>query len=326
MSPTVRSRLLASGTAFLFGFILANVGIWRVLGPDRTLWLGIAAIFMLTGAVGVILSDSPRRISIWAVVGFELMVAFTVVPLVWTFTIAAASDLGTPTAILPQEVHWSNFGDALTDASIKPALTNSILVAVISTVVSLAVAVPAAHALVHRNLRRGSLFYLAVVTLLLSPLMVFQGALAAQLRSTGLIGFRLAAVPAMLLVTIPLAIWLCVSALRDVPWTLRDAIRVEGGSRREEIRSFALPIVGPSLLIVAALVFVAAMNDVAVGAVMMSSGSSRLLPATLLLSTGEMAYPSARVAATALLLLLPTLVLLMAAPRRILSLIGGTHR
>ena len=61
MSPTVRSRLAASATAFLLGFVLANYGILRVVGPDRALWLALAVVLMLTGAVGVIISRSMVR-------------------------------------------------------------------------------------------------------------------------------------------------------------------------------------------------------------------------------------------------------------------------
>lgn len=326
MSPTVRSRLFASGTAFLFGFILANYGMWRVAGADRWLWVAIAVVLMATGAVGVMISDSPRRVSIWAIVGLEMMIAFTLVPLLWTFTVAVAPDLGTPTSVLPQHVEWSAFGDALSEDSLRRPLMTSMITALLSTVIALMVAVPAAHALVKMRVPGGGYVYLGVVTLLLAPLLVFDGAIANQLRSFGILGMRLAPVLPTLLLTLPLATWLCVSVLRDVPWTLRDAIRVEGGSRREEFRSFVVPIVGPGIGVAGLMTFIMAMNDVAVGATMVSTESSRTLPATMLLSAGELANPSSRVAAMALLLLVPSLIVLLAAPRRILLLLGRTYR
>lgn len=324
MSPTVRSRLAASATAFLLGFVLANYGILRVIGPDRWLWLALAVVLMVTGAVGVIISDSPRRVSVWSVVGFELMIAFTVVPLIWMFTLATAGDLGIPTSVIPQQVDWSGFGDALGNVALRRSLATSLIVAFLATVIALAIAIPAAHALVQRTSRFGSWIYLAVVTLIVAPVIVFQGAIAEQLRAFGLIGFRLAAVIPMLLLTVPLATWLCVSVLRDVPWTLRDAIRVDGGSRRDEIRRFVVPIVGPGILVAGFITFVMALNDVAVGAVMMSAESSRLLPATMMFASGDVG--DAAVAALALLLLLPSLAVLLLVPRKILLLLGRTYR
>lgn len=324
MSPTIRSRLAASGTAFVLGFVLANYGILRVIGPDRWLWLSFAIVLMATGAVGVIISDSPRRVSIWSVVGFELMVAFTFIPILWMFTLAVAPDLGTPTSVLPQRVAWSNFGDAVADVDMRRALVTSLLVALLATVISLIIAVPAAHTLVRERTRLGSRIYLAVITLILAPLIALQGPLAEQMRSLGLIAFRLSAVLPMLLLTIPLATWLCVSVMRDVPWTLRDAIRVDGGSGRDELRRFVIPIIGPGVLVAGFITFVVAMNDVVVGAVMMAGDASRLLPASMLFASGSVA--ESRVAAMALLLMLPSLVILLAVPRKLLLLLGRTYR
>jgi ABC-type glycerol-3-phosphate transport system permease component len=326
MSPTVRSRLLASGAAFVIGFILANYGILRVAGPDRWLWSAIAVVLMATGAVGVIISDSPRRVSVWAIVGFELMVAFTLVPLLWTFSVATAPDLATPTAVLPQQVDWSVFGDAWGDSTYWNALLASVLVGSVATVISLLVGLPAAHAFVQNRVPSGRHLYLLVISLLLAPVVVFQGAIADQLRSLGFISWRLSPVLPVLVLTIPLTIWLGVAALHNLPWTLRDAIRVEGGGWRDELRSFVLPIIGPNVLLVGLLVFIVAVNDVTAGAVMTSTESSRLLPATMLLVTGDLTYPSGRVAAMGLLLLVPALVVLFAAPRRILHLVGRTYR
>ena len=327
MSPTVRSRLAASATAFLLGFVLANYGILRVIGPDRSLWLALAVVLMVTGAVGVIISDSPRRVSVWSVVGFEFMIVFTLVPLLWMFTIAVAPDLGTPTAILPQRFEWAAFGEALGDANLRGALLNSLLVSSVATLISLALAIPAANTLIRERSKLTSRIYLGVVTLILAPVIVFQGAIAEQLRVLGIIGFRIAAVIPMLLLTVPLATWLCVSVLRDVPWTLRDAIRVEGASTGDEFRRFVVPIIGPGILVAAFITFVVALNDLAVGAVMMSSQSSRLLPATMIFASGDAGDSGdSAVMAMALLLLLPSLVVLLTVPRKILLLLGRTYR
>jgi len=327
VSPTVRSRLAAAAAAFLLGFVLANYSILRVVGPDRWLWLALAVILMVTGAVGVIISDSPRRVSVWSVVGLELMIVFTLTPLLWMFSIAVTPDLETPTSMLPQRVDWSAFGEALDNAALRGALLNSFLVSFVATLISLAIAIPAARTLIRERGRLASRIYLGVVTLILAPLIVFQGAIAEQLRVFGLIGWRLAAVIPMLLLTVPLATWLCVSVLRDVPWTLRDAIRVEGASTGDEFRRFVVPIIGPGLLVAAFITFVVALNDFAVGAVMMSSQSSRLLPATMIFASGDTGGSGDSAAmALALLLLLPWLAVMLAVPRKILLLLGRTYR
>ena len=69
--PSVRSRLWASGISFVLGFALANYGILMVVRPDQFLWLGAAAVLMLTGAAGILFADTSRAVSFWAVLEFS---------------------------------------------------------------------------------------------------------------------------------------------------------------------------------------------------------------------------------------------------------------
>lgn len=325
MTPTVRSRLFAAGTSFLLGFVIANYGILRVPGPDRWLWLTIAIALMVTGAVGVLIADSPRRISVWAVVGLEVLVAFTVVPLLWMFTVATSTRPDVPRSVMPEDVDWSVFGHALTGDLFGRPLLNSLLVAFVATLVGLIMTVPAAYAMVRTRPRYGPWLSIASMVFLLAPLFLLDGALADQLRSFGLLGSLVAPTVATLLLTVPLSFWLCVSVMKDVPWTLRDAVLVDGASRGELMRVFFLPILGPGVAVAGALTFVAALNDVAVSATMLSTESSRTLPGAILLA-GQAGTGANEAAAVALVVLVPVLVLLLCAPRRILQLFGRTYR
>jgi multiple sugar transport system permease protein len=325
MTPTVRSRLFAAGTSFLLGFVIANYGILRIPGPDRWLWLTIAIALMITGAAGVLIADSPRRISVWAVVGVEVLVAFTVVPLLWMFTVATSTRPDVPRSVMPDDIDWSVFGHALTGDLFGRPLLNSLLVALVATLVGLIMAVPAAYATVRMRARYGPWLYIASMVFLLAPLFLLDGALADQLRSFGLLGSLAAPIVATLLLTVPLSFWLCVSVMKDVPWTLRDAVTVDGASPSEVVRVFFLPVLGPGIAVAGALTFIAALNDVAVSATMLSTESSRTLPGAILLA-GQVGTGANEASAVALVALVPVLVLLLCAPRRILQLFGRTYR
>lgn len=325
MTPTVRSRLFASGASFLMGFVIANYAIFMIPGSDRWLWLAMALTLMLTGAIGVLISDSPRRISVWGIVGFELLIAFLVVPLLWMFTVATSTRPGVPRSVMPEAIDWSVFGHAVVGELFGRPLLNSLIVALVATVIALVVAAPAAYAIVRKEPPFGPWLYMGAVILMLAPLLVLSGAIADQMRAVGIFGFRLAPIVPSLLLTVPLALWLCVSVMRDVPWTLRDAVLVDGASRREVFRVFALPILGPGIAVAGGLTFIAAVNDVAISATMLSTESARTLPGAILLA-GEAATGASEAAAIGLVLLVPVLVLLLSVPRRILLLLGRTYR
>ena len=325
MNPTVLSRLVASGTSFVLGFAVAAVGTLLVVGRDRWIWFAVAIVLMLTGVVGVLIADSRRRVSVWAVIGLELLATFTFLPLIWTFTLATTETAVTPDAVLPADVRWGVFRDVLGDETLRRAAVTSALVALVATVVSMLLAVPAAYALVRRRVPGRRVVYLAVVAVLLAPLVALAGPFGDQLRAFGVLDVRLALVAPTLLITLPLALWLSVTLMREVPWSLRDAVIADGASRGQTFRAFGLPVLVPALLTTTLITFVAACNDAVVGATLGIGDETRTLPATLLLAAGDPDLPSTLVAATGLLWLVPAVLVLLLLPRQALRLLGRTY-
>ncbi len=132
--------------------------------------------------------------------------------------------------------------------------------------------------------------------------------------------------PPALLITLPLAIWLCVTVFRDVPWSLRESVRADGATWTQSFVRFALPNVLPGVFVATLLVFVAGCNDFVLGAALSADDDSRPLPATLMLATGQIETSSSAVAAAGLLWLAPVILLLLVFPRRITQLLGRSYR
>lgn len=326
MIPSVRSRLWASVTSFVLGFGLANYGILVVERPDQWVWLAVAVVLMLTGAIGILFADTGRSVSIWSILGIELFTIFSVVPLLWTFTVATTPEGVTARTLWPGEVSWSAFDGAMRSDLLRDAAATSAMVSGVSTAASMLLAVGAAYALVRLPVRGRRLVYALVVAALLIPVVALTGPVADQLIAIGRYDSRLALVPPALIITLPLAIWLCVTVFRDAPWSLRDAVRADGAKRRQTLRRFAIPHLGPGLFVATLLVFVAGCNDFVLGAALAAGDESRPLPATLLLASGRFASPSATVAAAGLLWLVPAVLLLLLFPRRISQLLGRSYR
>lgn len=326
MTPTVWSRLLASAATFAVGFGLGTYGIVMIARPDLWLWIVVAALLMATGAVGVLFADTQRPISFWAILGVELFVVFTLVPLLWTFTVATTPDGQTPQTLWPRNLTWQAFDDALSSGILRGAAGTSFLVSALATLIAMPLAISAAYAFVHLPARGKRFAYGVVVAALLVPVVALAGPFAEQLMAWDVYGSRLALVPPALVITLPLAIWLSVTIFRDAPWSLRDAVRADGATRVQLLRHFAVPNLLPGLALVAALVFVAGCNDFVLGAALASDQSTLPLPATLMVATQQVENSSAVVAAAGLLWMLPAVVLLLLFPRRINQLLGRSPR
>lgn len=322
MRPSVRSRLWAAATAFVLGFVMANVGILLVAGRDRWVWLVAAVTLMVTGAVGVLIADTRRRISLWAVICLELLVLAVGVPVLWTLTVAITPADSEARSLLPDVSSWSAFGDVLAAGQLREAALTTIVSASAATLVAMALAVPAAYALVRGRVAGRGVVYLAFAATLLLPALVVAVPWFETYARWGVLGQRWAPAPLLLVVALPLAVWLCVTIMRGAPWSLRDSIRTDGASRRQVLRAFAVPALGARVLVAAAVVWVVTAQDVVIGAALGVTADSRPLPATLLLLEGD----RAQVAAAGLLWLLPALALAVLAPRHLARLIGRDYR
>lgn len=326
MTPSIRSRLLASIVSFALGFAVANYGIVTIAKPDQWLWVGVAAVLMLTGAAGVLFADSRREVSFWAILGVEIFIVFTLVPLLWTFTVATTPGSATPDSLWPQDLTWTAFDRAIGSDVLRDAAGTSLLVAALATIIAMPLAVTAAYALVRLPVRGRRAAYGLVIAALLVPVVALAGPFADQLIAFGVYGSRLALVLPMLVVTLPLAIWLSVTVLKDVSWDLLAAVRADGATRWQVLSRFTVPQLGPGVGAVALVVFVAACSDFVLGAGLTPATPSLPLPATLLVATQQVDGSSAVIAAAGLLWLLLPLALLLLLPRRIHHLLGRSYR
>ena len=123
---------------------------------------------------------------------------------------------------------------------LRHAALTSVMVSGIATAISLPLALGAAYALVRLRARGRRVVYLFVLAALLLPLVALTGPLADQLIAFGAYDSRLALVPPALLITLPLAIWLCVTVFGTVSWSL---LRCGTGRRCDALAaaSAALP-------------------------------------------------------------------------------------
>jgi multiple sugar transport system permease protein len=323
--PSVRSRLWASGISFVLGFGLANYGILMVVRPDQWLWLAAAAVLMLTGAAGILFADTNRSVSFWAVLGIELFIMFTLLPLLWTFTVATTPEGFTATSLWPDEMTWQSFSDVLSSDDMRRAALTSVLVSGIATVISVPLAIGAAYALVRVKVRGRRVVYVFVIATLLLPLVALAGPIADQVISLDRYGSRLSLVPPALLITLPLAIWLSVTVFKRAPWTLGDAVRADGATRRQWLARFVVPALGPGILLVTLLVFVIGCQDFVLGAALSTTDAP--LPASLMMAHGDLdTASSATIAAAGLLWAVLPAILLLVAPRTIHQLLGRSYR
>lgn len=318
---SIRSRLTGSAVAFLLGFGIANVGLVTVPRPDMWIWVVVGAVMMLTGVVGVLVADTRRDVSIWAILGVELFVVFTLVPLVWVLSTATTPAETTRLTLWPSSLDWSAFGEVWDSGRIRSAMATSTVVAGLATLLAMVVAVPAAYGLSHRPVRGRRWWYLAFVVALIAPTMIFAAPAAAQLLDFGWSTSRAAMAWPTLVVSLPMAVFLLVKAFLRAPWGLHDTVRAEGATLWQQIKFFAAPQLALDVALIAVMVFFWTVSDFAIGAGVAATQEAQPLSAALL-DIGADPESSRLVAAAGLWCLLPLVIISALFSRRIVSLLG----
>ena len=326
MTSSVRSRLWGSGVSFGFGFVVANYGLLMIPRPDQWIWFVGAGTLMLTGALGVLFADSGSRFSVWAILGFQLLIAFTLIPFAWVVSLALTPAGTRSRSLWPPNGTMDNVAAVLDSAPFRHAALNSLIVAGSSTLIAVVLAAFAAYAIVHSSFRGRRLVYGLILGALLIPLVTLAGPMADQALAFGLYDTKRSLTVCYLALTLPLALWLLVSLFSRVPWSLRDAARADGASWFQRLRRVYLPVVGPGLFVVTLIVFLVACNDLVLGLALGATGTSLPVPATIASFGEEFDNVTAATAAAGLLWFLPVLLFVLVFQRRIVWLLGRPNR
>lgn len=156
------------------------------------------------------------------------------------------------------------------------AFSNSFWIVLISTVLVMALAVPAAYALAIRPMRkwRDVLFFfistkfLPIVGAIL-PLWIIA-------RDLNLLGTRLVLIILYTAMNLPLAVWMLRSFFAEVPKELIEAAQIDGASLLGQIRQVILPIVAPGLAATALLCVIFAWNEFFLAVQLNPTGASTI--------------------------------------------------
>lgn len=214
-------------------------------------------------------------------------------------------DAATPSPKLIFTPTLANYAEAIS-AGVGPYAVNSIVVVVLSTLIVLVLAVPAAYALSIRQIDKAqdALFFFISTKMMpiaagIIPVYVVASALGLLNTLTVLVIMHIG-------MNLPLAIWMIRSFMQEIPFEVLEAASVDGASGRRVMFSIILPLVRPGLASTALLCAVFSWNEYFYAVNLTTSKSTLPLFLQNFLSFGEL-Y-TAHVAAVATLVSLPVII------------------
>jgi multiple sugar transport system permease protein len=214
---------------------------------------------------------------------------------------------------------FANYRSVLHSASFLHAIVNSILVAIGTTVLSLAIGASAAFALARLTFPGRRLLLGATLAISMFPPIATASPLYLVLRSLGLRDHTAGLVLPYTTFALPLAIWLLTSFFREIPEELYKAARVDGCTPFQAFRRVILPLAAPALASTAILVFIASWNEFLFALTLLSSPSQQTIPVAVSLFAGEHEQPWGEIAAASTIASVPLVIATVAFQRRIVA-------
>jgi sorbitol/mannitol transport system permease protein len=186
-------------------------------------------------------------------------------PVAWTLLTSFKTEQDASAQTLHNGLTFARYSDVSHSTtgtlSLSTAFTNSLVVVVVSTVIVMLLALPAAYALAIRPVPkwRDVLFFFISTKFLPIVASIFPIYVYAQ--KWNLIGTRTILIVLYIAINLPLAIWMMRSFFVEVPRELIEASEIDGTSLFNQLRSVILPIAAPGIAATALLCVIFAWNE-----------------------------------------------------------------
>jgi multiple sugar transport system permease protein len=266
-----------------------------------------------------------RRERNWWLVGGLLIVVYALFPVAWivSLSLKGSADLANG-QFLPTKLSWSNYQLILTgDASelFLPALRNSFGICLIATAISCLLAMFAAYAIARLDFPGKKVILSTALAVAIFPVISIVTPLFNLWRQIGLYDTWPGLIIPYLSLTLPISIWTLSAFFREIPWEMEQAAQVDGATTWQAFRKVIVPLAAPGVFTTAIIAFFIAWNDFVYGIVLTSTNAARPVPAALGLFSGASQFeqPNGPIAAAAVIVTIPVVILVLLFQRRIVS-------
>ena len=250
-----------------------------------------------------------------------VVVLWSVAPFVWQVitSFKPSAELATLPPLLPASPTLDNYISVFSDRPFGRIILNSLVVASLTTTLSILVGSLAAFGLAVLKPRGGYLFLGFVLTVSMFPPISTVSPLYIIIRELGLRDTVLALIITYTTFSLPLTIWILTNFFRSIPRELYLSARVDGCTSFQIFYRIFLPVAAPGLFATAILVFIFAWNEFLFALTFTSTVRARTVPVEIALFPGVHEMPWAEIAAASVIVTVPVVLLVFLFQRRIIE-------
>ncbi len=193
----------------------------------------------------------------WSAIVMIAYLLFLLVPIYWLVVMSfkSNSEILNAFTLFPDEFTFQNYETILTDPSWYMGYVNSFIYVALNTVISLAVALPAAYAFSRYRFYGDNHLFFWLLTNRMAPPAVFALPFFQLYSSVSLFDTHIAVALAHCLFNVPLAVWILEGFMRGIPREIDETAFIDGyGFTRFFTRIF-IPMIAPGIGVTAFFCF-----------------------------------------------------------------------
>ena len=247
------------------------------------------------------------------------LLIFTVLPMAWMVLTSIKSQFAAmqyPPQWWPAEPTLQNYWKLLdptnkTGAEFLHYFWNSLWVSFATTVLGVAVAVPAAYGFSRFRFPGRTPLFFAVLVRNMFPAVVFLMPLFLLMRWLGLVNTHGSLILTYLTFGLPLSIWLLKGFFDNIPIQLEQAARIDGATRFQAFLLIVMPLSSPGIIATSIFSFIGAWNEYVYAYTFLSKQESMTLPVGIQRFFTEFATDWPGLMAATFLMSVPVVVLFL---------------
>jgi len=253
-----------------------------------------------------------------------IIVIWCLLPFYW-MVVTSFRDVGFTfdTTPWPTHVTLDNYVTALSTGlgnHLGKALLNSLIIGASVTIIALLVGTFAAYALSRIEFRFKGVVLGVIMGASMFPGVALLTPLFQLFTNIGWMGTYQALIIPEISFVLPLTVYTLTSFLREMPWDLEEAARIDGCTAGQAFRKVILPLAAPAVFTTAILAFISSWNEYLISS-QLSSDATQPVTVAIASFTGSLPHqePYTAVMAAGTIVTVPLVVLVLIFQRRIVA-------
>lgn len=264
-----------------------------------------------------------KRLSFGTSVSYLYLVILSIIatfPLLWILLSSIKSKgeiTGNPTSFFPKKITFDYYRIVLGQLNFTTNIGNSLFIAGITTLITIAIASLGAYGVVRFFTKFGKAMTRVLITTYMFPPILLAVPYSIIMGKSGLMNTRFGLIIVYLSFSIPYAIWLLVGFFQTVPLEIEEAGKIDGANKLTIFMRIVVPIVSPGIVAVAIYTFINAWNEFLYSLILLNDNSKMTVSVALKTLEGQEVLDWGTLMAASALVVVPSVVFFMIIQKKI---------